>query len=145
MQKRKACMTPVESYKVNEKFALSQWHGHIKCLPPPAEWQTGRRTVLIPGQQSHHSGDDTDKVEHGVCHLGLKDPVRVGRRVTGDAGATVGERHNEEDRHTAQNDHPVHHCLHDRYIEQPLDVLITTITIKMSFPYRFLDADECLV
>lgn len=145
MQQRKACMSPVESYKVNEKSALSQWHEHNKCLPPPAEWQTGRRTALIPGQQSHHSGDDADKVEHGVGHLALKDPVRVGRRVTGDADAAVDESHNEEDRHAAQDDHHVHHCLHDRDIKQPLDILITIITIKMSLLYRFLDADECLV
>lgn len=67
----------------------------------------GGITVMVPGQQSHHGGDDADKVEHGVSHLALKDPVRVGWRVTGDANATVGKRHNKVQSHTAQNDHPM--------------------------------------
>lgn len=57
--------------------------------------------MKVPGQQSHHRSDDAEKVEHGVGHLAMEDPVRVGRRVTGDAHGAVGERHNEVQRHTA--------------------------------------------
>lgn len=61
----------------------------------------GTVTVMIPGQQSHHSGNEADEVEHGVGHLALKDPVWVGWRVTGDANAAVGKCHNEVQSHTA--------------------------------------------
>lgn len=71
----------------------------------------GGITVMVPGQQSHHGSEDADKVEHGVSHLALKDPVRVGWRVTGDANATVGKRHNEVHSHAAQNDHPMNNRL----------------------------------
>lgn len=67
--------------------------------------------LTIPGQQSHHSSEDADKVEHGVSHLILEDPVRVGRSVAGDANGSVGERHNKVDCHAAQHDDPVNHRL----------------------------------
>lgn len=70
---------------------------------------------MVPGQQSHHSSDDADKVEHGVDHLALKHPVWVGRRVASDADATVGERHYKIQRHTADNDYPVKYRLQNRY------------------------------
>lgn len=66
---------------------------------------------MVPGQQSHHSSDDADKVEHGVSHLALKDPVWVGWRVTGDTDAAVDKCHNEVQSHTAHNDNPMNHCL----------------------------------
>lgn len=56
---------------------------------------TGGITLTVPGQKSHHSGDDADKVEHGVGHLALEDPVRVGWGVTGDASGTVDKCHDE--------------------------------------------------
>lgn len=62
---------------------------------------------MVPGQQSHHGGDDADQVEDGICHLVVKDPVGVGGRVTGDAGGAVSQGHGEIHRHTAQHDHPV--------------------------------------
>lgn len=74
----------------------------------------GTLTLIIPGQQSHHSGDDADEVEHGVGHLALEDPVRVGWRVTGDADGAVGQRHDEVQRHTAQHDYPMNQRLQDR-------------------------------
>lgn len=64
----------------------------------------GRITVMVPGQESHHCGDDADKVEHGVSHLALEDPIRVGWRVAGDADGAVGKRHNEVQCHTAKHD-----------------------------------------
>lgn len=71
----------------------------------------GKQQGWLPGQQSHHCGNDADKVEHGVGHLALKDPVRVGWRVTGDANAAVGKSHNEVQCHTAHNDYPVNYRL----------------------------------
>lgn len=65
------------------------------------------KTLIVPGKQSHHGGEDADKVEDGVGHLSLEDPVRVGWRVTRYAGGAVDERHDEEQRHTAQHDQPV--------------------------------------
>lgn len=85
---------------------------------------------MVPGQQSHHSSDDADKVEHGVGHLALEGPVRVGWRITGDADATVGKRHNEVHRHTAQHDYPVNHRLQDMCMKQQLDTLRTTPLVK---------------
>lgn len=86
---------------------------------------------MVPGQQSHHSSDDAEKVEHGVGHLSLEDPVRVGWRVTGDADGTVGKRHNEVQCHTAQHDYPVNHRLQDRCIKQQLNIPITTPFVKI--------------
>lgn len=73
--------------------------------------------MMVPGQQSHHSGQDTDEVEHGIRHLPLHDPVWVGRRGAGDANGGVSERHNKVDRHTAQHDDPVNHRLSHRHIK----------------------------
>lgn len=64
-----------------------------------------RRTV--PGQQSHHGAEGDDKVEHGVGHLALEDPVRIGWRITGNAAGGVGQHHNEVQCHTAQHDSPM--------------------------------------
>lgn len=79
---------------------------------------TEMMTLIAPGQQSHHSGDEADKAEHGVGHLALEDPVRVGWRVTGDAGGAVGQRHGEVQHHAAQHDYPVNHRLQDRCTKQ---------------------------
>lgn len=70
-----------------------------------------RITLTVPGQQGHHSGDDADKIKHGVGHLVLEDPVWIGWRVTGNADGAVGERYDEIQRHAAKHDHPVHYCL----------------------------------
>lgn len=66
---------------------------------------------MVPGQQSHHSSDEAEKVEHGVGHLPRKDPVWVGWRVTGDADCTVGKCHNEVQHHTTPNDYQVNRRL----------------------------------
>lgn len=58
----------------------------------------------VPGQQSYHSGDDADQVEHGVRHLALEDPVRVGWGVTGNADGAVDQCHGEVQPHAAQHD-----------------------------------------
>lgn len=75
---------------------------------------TGGITLTVPGQKSHHSGDDADKVEHGVGHLALEDPVRVGWRVAGDASSTVDSCHNEIQCYAAHHDQPVNDRLQDR-------------------------------
>lgn len=71
---------------------------------------------MVPGQQSHYRGEEADEVEHGVSHLILEDPVRVGWRVTGDAHAAVHQRHDEVQNHAAHDDHPVNHRLQDRAV-----------------------------
>lgn len=68
-------------------------------------------TDTVPGQESHHSGEDADKVEHGVLHLALEDPVWVRGRVAGYTDSAVGECHDEVQCHTAQHDYPVNHRL----------------------------------
>ena len=50
---------------------------------------------MVPGQQSHHGGEGADKVEHGVGHLALQEPVRIGWRITGNTDGGVGKCHNE--------------------------------------------------
>lgn len=77
--------------------------------------------LTVPGQQSHHSSEDADEVEHWVSHLVLKDPVRVGRSVAGEANGGVGECHNEVGCHAAQHDDPLNHRLSHRYTQQRLD------------------------
>lgn len=52
-------------------------------------------TDIVPGQESHHSGEDADKIEQGVCHLVLEDPVWIGGRVAGNTGGAVSECHDE--------------------------------------------------
>lgn len=74
--------------------------------------------LMVPGQQGHHRGQDADEVEHGISHLPLQDPVRVGRGGAGDANGVVGERHNEVDRHAAQHDDPVNHRLSHKHMKQ---------------------------
>lgn len=70
--------------------------------------------LIIPWQQGHHSCDDADKIEHGVGHLALKDPVWVGWRITGDADGAVGQCYNEVQGHTPHLDYPVDHRLSHR-------------------------------
>lgn len=82
----------------------------------------GGVTPTVPGQQSHYGSDDADEVEHGVGHLALKDPVRVGWRITGDANSTVGKCHYEVQRHTAQNEHPVKDRLQNKYRKEQLNI-----------------------
>lgn len=105
-------------FYLSSKIALQQWHSFSN---PPPRRQTGQMTLTVPGQQSHHSSEDADEVEHGVYHLVLEDPVWVGRSVAGDANGGVGERHNEVDCHAAQHDDPVNHRLSHRETQQRLD------------------------
>lgn len=66
---------------------------------------------IVPGQQSHHGGEGADKVEHGVSHLALEDPVRIGWRITGNTEGTVGQRHHEVQQYAAHHNNPMDHRL----------------------------------
>lgn len=102
---------------------------------------TGGITLTVPGQESHHCGDSADKVEHGVGHLALEDPVRVGWGVAGDASGTVGKCHNEIQRNAAHHGHPVNDRLQDRcsnkiYKYQCLCFYCTVLHCRLAFQCR---------